>query len=111
MEPVTTLLPADFLAGKDLENWPTRATDQEIAVEVLRRHRDNSGFGWLPASVEKVSDAEGGAFQVTLPIWVRELEERFSILYGQATGWIITQKTLRWLNRTVFSKGAAVKAS
>lgn len=111
MELVTTAPPADFLAGKDLENWPTRAADQEIAVEVLQRHSDNSGFGWLPASVEKVSDADGGTFHVTLPIWVRELEERFSILYGQTTGWIITQKTLRWLNRTVFSKGSVVKAS
>lgn len=108
MEPVTTLLPADFLAGKDLENWPTRAADQEIAVEVLSRHSDNSGLGWLPASVEKVSDADGGTFQVTLPIWLRELEGRFIDLHGHATGAIITQKTLRWLNRTVFSKDSAV---
>lgn len=108
MDQVNTAPPSDFLAGQDLEDWPTRITDQEIAVEVLKRHSDLFGFVWLPGSIEKVSDANGGTFRVTFPAWLRELEQEFNTRYGHTTGWIITQKTLRWLIRTVFREHATV---
>lgn len=109
MDQVTTAPPADFLAGRDLENWPTRATDQAIAIEALRRHSERHGLVGLPGSLEKVSDADGGTYRITLPAWVQELEDRFADLYGPVTGAIINQKTLRWLTRTVFRENATVK--
>lgn len=108
MNPVNNALPTDFLAGQDLENWPTRTRDQEIALEVLKRHNGLSEFVWLLEGIDKVGDADGGAFQVTFPTWVQELEQEFNTRYGNSTGWIITQKTLRWLIRTVFRERAIV---
>ncbi len=101
----TSLL--DFLAGLDLNNWPTRSTDQEITAEILKRHCREFGYVKFLESVSEIDENEE-TFQVTFPAWHVELQRRFEGLYGPENGWIAFQKSLMWAFHELFGRHMAM---
>lgn len=89
----------DFIAGRDLLDWPTAKADQQMAIDILNRYRGQQTSLELPRMMSALSEAGGGMFQVAMPGWIEEMEECFNDRYGREVGWVNFQKTFRWLLR------------
>jgi hypothetical protein len=88
--------------------WPTRATDQNIAIEILRRHSQQFGYVKFIERIEEVSAEDGGTFEVEYPAWVTELSDNFKEAYGPDKGEDIFLRIVRWLMREIFGGHSAV---
>lgn len=95
--------------GRPPADWPTQATDQQIAVDILKRHCERFGHVRLIERLIEPGDLENGTFEVVFPPWMTELTARFDSLYGPETGSQVYEKTLRWLMRDIFDGYEAVE--
>jgi len=50
---------------KNVKNWPTKATDQTIAMEILKRHSERFGYVKMLERVGQISDEGGGTFEAS----------------------------------------------
>lgn len=93
---------------KRTARWATQNTDQRIAIDILRRHCEQSGYVKFLENVRQIGPDDGGRFEVEFPAWVHELTARFDELYGPDRGHAVYLKVVEWLVREIFRGQAAV---
>lgn len=86
-----------YQLGKDLENWPTRQADLELAGEILVRHQEK--YGAIKFFEICELDEKNERFTVVFPWWFHELTTRLNAIYGREDGEVVLNKILRWLMR------------